>query len=796
MKTNEQIQIKCYHCGDVCSHIFEVDSKFFCCNGCVNVYQLLNRNNLDEYYCLNENPGQKVEGVTKEKYAFLEEESILDKLLLFRNKEQAQVSFYLPQMHCSSCLWLLEHLNEVNPYIITTQVNFSQKTLRVVFKIEEFSLRKLAELLAYLGYAPVIEIEKENSSSSATTYNSKKSYLKLGITGFAFGNSMMLAFPDYLGLDALVQPTLATAFSIANVALSIPVVFYGAQEFFVNAWYSFRQRYLNIDAPIALAIAVTYLRSLYEVFTQTGNGFFDSMSGIVFFMLLARTIQNRSYSTLKFNRDYQSYFPIAVSRWKDGKKALVKLENIEENDVLLIHHQEVIPTDCLLSKGEGRIDYSFITGEDKAEIIDKASIIYAGGRNIGNTIEVVALKSFQQNSFTQLWNNQAFKKKENDKESSVTILSKYFSIVVLLLAFGIFSFWFFQGASTLAWQSATAVLIIACPCALLLTANFTNGYVLEKLAHRGLFLKNAQVIEKLSKIDSIAFDKTGTLTESGRNDVKVVFTSLTASEIQIVHEITSQSLHPLSRAISAFIESKTVTLINQNFSMKEIPGKGLEAWVDDQHIKIGSSRLVGVENQPDETAVYVSIDNVIRAKFTFDTALLSGIEKVIQSLSKTYDLSLISGDNSLSKKQMAILFNDESKLYYRMSPEDKLNFVKEKQNLGHHVMMIGDGLNDAGALQQSDVGVSVVKSAFAFSPACDVIMDVDQLKKLPTFLKYAKKTQQLIAIGFMYSVIFNLIGLAFAFTGNLTPLAAAIIMPSSSLGIILIAFLGARRMMK
>lgn len=788
-----ETQTICYHCGDTCHHVFEVDDKNFCCNGCVNVYQLLNKNNLEEYYCLNESPGQKVEGISKEKFAFLEEESIIQQLLSFRNKEQAQVSFYLPQMHCSSCLWLLEHLNEVNENIITTQVNFNQKTIKIVFKIDSFSLRQLAELLAYVGYEPVIELE-EKGKKSAATYNSKRAYLKLGITGFAFGNIMMLAFPEYLGLDPSAQPQLAMAFKVANVLLSIPVVFYGAQEFFVNSWYSFRQRYLNIDVPIALAIAVTYLRSLYEVFTNTGAGFFDSMTGIVFFMLLGRTIQNRSYTTLKFNRDYKSYFPIAVSRIKDGIKSLVKLEDIEEHDVLRIHHQEVIPTDCLLSKGDALIDYSFITGEDKAEKIDKASMIYAGGRNIGNTIEVVALKSFQQNSFTQLWNNQAFQKKDSDKDSSVTIISKYFSILVVLISTGAFVFWSIKGNSLLAWQSATAVLIIACPCALLLTASFTNGYVLERFARRGFYLKNAGVIEKLAKINFIAFDKTGTITEPNKNDVNIEFNSLTTDELSKVLLITSQSLHPLSKSITSYFENVIIPKRN-DISMKEIPGKGLEAWIDDQYYKIGSYQLVETTSNSDETAVYVSIDNKIKAKFTFDVTLLSGAEQVINDLSKSYDLALISGDNTSSKKQLVQLFGDENHLHYYMSPEDKLEFVQQKQDEKYKVLMIGDGLNDAGALQQSNVGVSIVKSSFAFSPACDVILDVQKLGMLSTFLNYAKGTQRLIALGFGYSIIFNIIGLAFALTGNLTPLAAAVIMPSSSLGIILIAYLGVNRMM-
>lgn len=791
--TETKTELLCYHCGDDCrSRPVEFDEKSFCCQGCLSVYQLLNSNQMDEYYCLNDRPGQKIESLPKEKFAFLEEESIIQKLLLFRSKEQAQVSFYLPQMHCSSCLWLLEHLSEINSNIIDSQVNFNSKALKVTFRINDLSLRHLAELLAHIGYEPVIDINDEKAE--ADKYNSKRAYLKLGVTGFCFANLMMIAFPEYLGLDPESQPKLALAFKLVSVFLSIPVVFYGAGEFFVNAFYSFRQRYLNIDAPIALAIAVTWLRSLYEVFTQTDPGFFDSMSGIVFFMLLGRTIQNRSRTTLKFNRDFRSYFPIAVTGIRNGERKLIKLENIEERDSLLIHHQEVIPTDCLLSKGTAKIDYSFVTGEDRVEPVDKSEVIYAGGRNVGETIEVVSVKAFNQNSFTQLWNSNAFRKTEDDRESRVTLISKYFSIVVLILSLSAFIFWEFQGNSDLAWKSATAVLIIACPCALLLTASFTNGYLMERFAVAGVYLKNSMVIEKMAVADLIAFDKTGTLTEPNASNLELEFSYLTDSELSKTLFLASQSLHPLSRALVEYY----FEIPQKRFKTEilEIPGKGLKAVIDRIEYRIGSAEFTGAdpEESRGKTVVYISVDGEVRARYNFNISLIPGTEKLLSELSENYELSLISGDNKVSRQQLGQFFGGQEKMHFGMTPEDKLNYVKQKQSEKYKVMMIGDGLNDAGALKQSDVGVSVVKSAFAFSPSCDVILDVSKLKFLPGFMRWAKGAERMINIGFGYSLIFNFIGLAFALSGKLSPLVAAIIMPMSSLGIILIAWMGVMMM--
>lgn len=788
----DKIVATCYHCGDECAtDTLAIADKHFCCNGCLNVYQLLNQNELEDYYCLNQAPGQKIKSIPDEKFAFLDEAGVIQKLLLFRNEHQAQVSFYLPQMYCSSCLWLLEHLSELEKQIISSQVNFNNKTLKVTFQIDHLSLRALAELLARIGYEPVIDIYEDKAEKDK--YDSKRSYLKLGITGFCFANIMLIAFPEYLGLDPEAQPGLALFFKIANVLLALPVVLYGAREFFVNAWYSYRQRYLNIDAPIALAVAVTFGRSLYEVFSNTGAGYFDSMSGIVFFMLLGRTLQNRSYTTLRFNRDYKSYFPLAVTRIKETQKTLVKLEAIETNDVLLIHHQEIIPTDCLLSKGTAQIDYSFVTGEDRPETVDKGAVIYAGGRNAGEAIEVLTVKPFNQNSFTQLWNNSVFQKQADDKESRITVISKYFSLAVLLVALGTFITWQFIAPAT-AWKAATAVLIVACPCSLLLTSSFTNGYLLERLAGAGCYFKNARVIEQITKIQHIAFDKTGTLTTANASGIKVDLMRLSREELDTVMNILSQSLHPLSRAITQYHQYHEMP--QEAVAMKEIPGAGIEAWHEDKHYKIGSALFVKGIAATDHKAthVYIAIDAEIKARYAFEVQLMPGAASLVGQLAGGYELSLLSGDNDASRSFFSEVFGKKSNLKYSMKPGDKLDYIHSLQGGNKKVMMIGDGLNDAGALQQSDVGIAVVKSAFAFSPACDIIMESEKLRYLPQFMNWAKGGKRLITIGFIYSLLFNVVGLGFAVTGNLSPLVAAILMPSSSLGIILIAYLGVRRM--
>ena len=274
------------------------------------VYRLLDANGLCGYYRLNEHPGipQRV-AVRTDKFAFLDDPKMAASLISFSNEDETHVRLYLPQIHCSSCLYLLENLHRLKEGVISSRLDFSAREITVVYDHRRLSLRGVAELLTSLGYEPHISLRELGASKPAAK---RTLVYQLGVAGFCFANIMLLSFPEYLGLDGS-DAVLRRVFRSLNFLLSLPVVLYSAQPFYSSAWKSLRHRFLNIDAPIVLAIFVTFGRSVWELWSGAGAGYFDSLTGIVFFMLAGRVLQDRTYRRLSFDRDYTSYFPMAVT---------------------------------------------------------------------------------------------------------------------------------------------------------------------------------------------------------------------------------------------------------------------------------------------------------------------------------------------------------------------------------------------------------------------------------------------------------------------------------------------------
>lgn len=761
--------------------------KIFCCQGCKTVYEILHENDLTYYYDIQNAPGispNEIEG----KYDFLENESIVNKLLEFNDGGTQVVSFLIPSIHCSSCIWILENLNKLFPDVKSSQVNFPEKTVRITMAGSEKSLKNLVILLSRIGYEPYISLEdsekKEKEKDRSLIY-------KLGIAGFAFGNIMFLSLPEYFVEYDFWLDKFKPFFRWIMFAFSLPVVFYSASGYFISAYKGLRSRILNIDVPIAIGIVALFVRSTLDIVMDWGTGFFDSLAGLLFFLLLGKFFQQRTYSYLSFERDYKSYFPIAVTRLTKNENDVDTEKQIEVNDVkkgdrLLIRNNEILPVDAILMKGKALIDYSFVTGEAEPIVKKSGDRLFAGGKQQSGNIEVSVLKPVSQSYLTQLWSNDVFQKDYKSSFQSITDgISRRFTAVLLTIAVVATTVWLFIDSAK-AFEVFTAILIVACPCAIALAAPFTHGNLLRIYGRAKLYLKEAPVLEKMAKVDTIVFDKTGTLTTNQKNVVTYEGVELTQDEKELLTGTLRASNHPLSRSLYTILSNSNIQMPEE---FHETIGKGIEGKYKKHTIRVGSYDFVDAgkrkdENEsPNRTEVHISTNENYRGCFVFINEYRTGIKEVFEEL-QPKETVVLSGDNDGERAYLEKILPSGTAMYFRQKPDDKLNFIKNLQAEGKTVMMIGDGLNDAGALKQSDVGIAVAENTNVFTPACDGIMEASQFPKIASFLELATRGRKIIIWAFMFSLFYNIIGLSFAVTGNLKPVVAAILMPLSSISIV------------
>lgn len=787
-----QVQSVCYHCGETCeTAVIRFDEKEFCCAGCKSVYEILSDNNLCTYYDITRNPGVTQQRAHVNTYFdFLDEPHVIDQLTHFREGSQLHVRFSIPNMHCSSCIWLLENMHKLNQGILSSRVTFLDREIHIVFDSQKVSLKEVVILLKKIGYEPNFSLE-DLSARSQRKVNRTQLY-KIGIAGFCFGNIMMLSLPDYFAKGNFLNDTdLNLVFNYLTLGLSLPVFFYCAREFFVSSWQQLALRKLNIDIPIAFAILITFLVSLWMIVVQHRMGFMDSMSGIVFFMLVGRFFQNKSYHYLTFQRNFSSYLPIAVNILIHGREKNIPITDLAVGDEVVLRQQEIVATDGILLSEEAWFDYSFVTGESNWIQKHRNEMIYAGAIQQSALATLKVSKKPSQSYITQLWNS-----KKNPKFVSNTLLTTerinvYFSAVVLLLGTLACAYWLWQGEFATGLKSLVTVWIVACPCALLLCSTFTYGNMLSILASNGLYIKNAAVLEKIKQVDSLVFDKTGTLTQSNQSSVDFVGRDLSEWEVKAIFSLANLSIHPLSKAVAAYLQGAEKSEV---IHFQSHDGKGIEGQIDGISIRLGSRSWIGVPSGAENhfTAVFVSMGNEVLGYFDIRNKYREHILEEMQQLGERYNLHLLSGDNEAERPVLEPVFASAGHLHFNQLPEQKTAYIRGLQQSGHTVMMIGDGLNDANAFEQSDAGVAVIEHENNFLPACDVILLAGKIGSLGQILRYIRHSRTILYITFSVSIVYNIIGLSFAMRGELTPVVAAILMPLSTVSVVGLSYLLSR----
>lgn len=768
----------CYHCGSPSQSWVRHDDKDFCCDGCVMVYDILNENELGAYYDIENAPGIRTKNVNKEYYDYLDQDDIKQSVLDFYDGDIGRVKLYIPSIHCSSCIWLIENLHRLHKGVIQSSVNFNRREASITFNEKQIKLSELMTLLSSINYKPHIKTEEQKKSVK----RSRRLLVKLGVAGFLFGNVMLFSFPDYLSDDIALNPDIIAYFKWISVLLSLPAMLFSGNEYFITAWKNIKRGIVSIDMPIALGIIAIFIRSLYEISTGIGSGYLDSLTGLVFFLLIGKWYQAKTYEALSFDNDFSSYFPLGITRISDGKEEIVPINQLQTGDKIQVRNGEIIPADARLLSLGASIDYSFITGESVPVQKLKEELIYAGGRVIGSSILLQVEKKVETGYLAELWKEKDQNKEEESAIShTLNIVSKYFTIAIILIstATGLFWAWYDGSKAVMAF---TSVLIIACPCALALSAPFAFGHASRILGKNHFYLKMSSVIEQLMKIDTIVFDKTGTLTDPDNFKVQFVGNDLDSYTNAMIKSLSNQSRHPLSRTLYKYLEHHDEFEV---FDFKENEGEGVEGLIMNHQIKIGSAKYVGSDDVKfDAARVYVKIDNVIMGYYTIQNYYRKDWKAMLKSVQNHAIVHVLSGDNDAEKEVMKEVINNQENIRFYQTPKDKKEYVSKLRSKGLEVMMVGDGLNDIGALQQAHVGVAVADDVHQFSPSSDAIISASELVKLPVFIKFSKSTLKVVYMAIAISFLYNIIGLSFAVSGRLSPLFAAVLMPLSSVSVV------------
>lgn len=779
----------CHHCGKPNPlHPREVDGHRFCCDGCATVYDILDKAQLCGYYDIENEKRERPADTSslQKRFAYLSDPDILKEVAQIYSPTLASITLHIPAMHCAACLWLLENLNRLEPAVSRSRVDFVRKELSLDWDPSRVSLQAIVMLLSRIGYEPLIERKASQAAVEGHRRYMRGLVTRIGVTGFCAGNIMLFSFPDYLGLGG--EPYLEPIFLTAKILLSIPVVFYGASEYLKGAWQALRYRQVSLDIPLALGILTLFIRSLTDTFFASGPGFYDSLAGLVLFLLFGRWVQARSFDHLRFDQTLDDFFPLAATVITEEGTRFQKADTLQPGQVVEVQSGMLFPADGALLQGPALIDYSFATGESHPVLVQAGEHVFAGGRLQGKAVQVAVEKPLSRSRFTRLWSHKSFDKKT--MPSFVRQVERYFVTGFNWIALGLAAaaglYWAFHQPD-LAWPAATAVLIVACPCALSLALPFATHAAMQRLARSGVFLRKPDMLQELAGLQAIVFDKTGTLTETASLSSKWHGEPLTLLQASVMAWMARQSAHPLAKTIAGNLPLPLDGVLPHAF--EEYAGKGLQAVFATETYRLGNKAFAegtsATDPQPQSSRTYFSRDGHLLGYFEFQHRLRPGMDDMFQELEVLgLEKAVLSGDAAAEGPAMQRLIGSGT-VRMACTPMQKLQYLEEQGIQGRRTAMVGDGMNDAGAFAAAEIGVAVREDQSHFSPACDVIVDADRVRHIPQVIRYARSVMRGVVIAFGISLVFNAIALSFAVTGQLSAAIAALLMPLGSITVVL-----------
>ncbi len=788
----------CLHCGLKTA----TQAETFCCQGCKLAYQIINNLGLNQFYQkrttnLEASAFKPVENINNQ-------EVEMGEFMQAENPNHYSISLMIEGLHCAACFWLIETVLQKQTEVIKARINMSSHKLELQWLANQETYQaignNLIRLIFNLGYRP-IPFDPVILKEQEQKYDNK--ILKaLAVAGFAAGNVMLISVAIWSSSSLQMGVATRNLLYWLSALIALPAIIYSGQIFFISAFKSIKSGRMNMDVPIAVAIVLASLISVFEVIIKGEHAYFDSVIMLLFFLLIGRYLDFSSRKkAFSIATDLMMLASNSATVIIEGKNKIIASKNLQKDMILNIAMGEKIAADGLIIKGRAEIDTSIITGESLPQKLTVGDEVFAGMINLGNAIQVKITKTKEQTLLAKIV--KMVEEIENAKThytKIADIVAKYYTPAIHLIAFAAFLLGLLL--LKIGWHqallNAAAVLIITCPCALALAVPVVQIVAAGKLLKQGILIKNGTCLEKLNKINTIIFDKTGTLTNEKPSLISYQINGEEEEIWQIAASMAMASKHILSKALLDNFKGEPLIL-----EVEELPSMGLKASYQGKEVRLGKLEFVTEKNnqglnnnisykaenlpinKPEESQLYFSYNQEISV-FNFQNQLKSDSKEVINYLqnSKKYQIILLSGDKKSAVEAAAKQLGIEE-FYFEQTPDQKLKILQRLKSQNKNILMVGDGINDAPALMFADVSMSPSKAADLTKNVADIIFQGNKLNPVLQTIKIANNSQNIIKQNLAFALFYNLFAIPFAVFGLVLPLFAALAMSASSIIVVL-----------
>lgn len=773
----------------------------FCCAGCEVAYAILQ--DMDPRL-LEEIAEAKTTGPSELTYEEMDHPRFLELYAHQLDSGLNRIRLHLEGIHCASCVFVIEKLPEFLPGVINARVNLTTVTLDCFWNPDAVALSEIARTLDRLGYRP--HPAQPNETERLYRLENRKHLIRLGIAGACAGNVMLIAFALYAGMFTGMSAEHLNLFRWTSAGLALVSIFWPGQIFFKGALLALKTRVPHIDLPVALGITIGGIAGLVNSIRGSGEIYFDSLTVLIFLLLVGRYIQFRQQHHALSQLSLLKNITPRHARLVTGTEVLtVPIEVLQVEDEVEVRAGDVIPADGIILCGDSSVDESILTGESRPRRVLTGGEVTAGTLNLTSPLRMQVQSVGEQTRIGHLMN--LVELGVSSKLPLIELANRIagvFVVTVILLALLCLGLWWSSGTKV-AVANAISLLIVTCPCALGLATPLALAVAQGKAAKRAILINSGDAVEKLARPGFLWLDKTGTLT-TGKMQVQVWQGD--QSRLREIAALEQQVVHPIATAILGYIEQQTggaLTDLPTPEDVQASPGKGISGTVNGHQLLIGTEALLTSEGclisaasqqsiadcrSQGLTTVLIAVDGELEAVCGIGDSLRPDSRATLDHLKAAgWSIGILSGDHGEIVNPIARQLDiDPEFVHAGVLPEEKLQIIQQSTPQGLTVM-VGDGVNDSAALAAASVGIAVHGGAEASLQVADVYLNRPGLSPLRELIDGARMTNQVIIRNLLISLAYNLLAAGLALGGLINPLIAAVLMPISSLTVLVLSFM-------